>query len=153
VYCYAYGGKMPEQISQKNADLTDDRPDNLRPVTTSQRRMSSQGKLGRDLPKGVSEQNKQCNRPFYARIKSDGKQRYLGSFETVEEAEAAYDAAAKNLFGEYARPNNYQAGRQKSLRSQEISKTLTLRRRRRLASSPSLIHRVEQNPTSQTRWG
>jgi hypothetical protein len=71
--------------------------------------MSSQGKLGRDLPKGISEQNKNCNRPFYARIKMDGKQRYLGSFETVEEAEAAYDAAAKNLFGEYARPNNYQA--------------------------------------------
>ena len=92
--------------------LPDDRPDNLRPVTTSQRRMSSQGKLGRDLPKGVSEQNKKCNRPFYARIKLGVKRHYVGSFETVEEAEAAYDAAAKNLFGEYARPNNYQAGRQ-----------------------------------------
>jgi hypothetical protein len=106
VFLYAYG-RMPEQISHKNGDITDDRPENLREVTTSQRSMSKvAGRLGRDLPKGVTQQSRKSNTPFYARIKVDGKSLYLGSFETVEEAAAAYDAAATNLFGEFARPNS-----------------------------------------------
>ena len=64
------------------------------------------GRLGRDLPKGVTQKSRKSNTPFYARIKVDGKSLYLGSFETVEEAAAAYDAAATNLFGEFARPNS-----------------------------------------------
>jgi hypothetical protein len=61
--------------------------------------MGKRRKLGRNLPKGVSQQNA-GSKLFYARIKLGGKQRYLGSFETVEEAATAYDAAARELFGE-----------------------------------------------------
>jgi hypothetical protein len=104
VYLYVHG-KMPEQISHKNGILTDDRTTNLRPVTISQRQMGKRGKLGRDLPKGVCQQSR-GSKLFYARIKIGGKQYYLGSFETAEEAAEAYDGAAKNLFGEYARLNN-----------------------------------------------
>jgi hypothetical protein len=102
VFLYVYG-RMPEQINHKNGILTDDRPENLREVTTSQRSMNKiAGRLGRDLPKGVS-QKKSGFTPFYARIKANGKSFYLGSFATPDEVAAAYEAAAKNLFGEFAR--------------------------------------------------
>ena len=102
VFLYVYG-RMPEQINHKNGILTDDRPENLREVTTSQRSMNKiAGRLGRDLPKGVNQQ-KSGFTPFYARIKANGKSFYLGSFATPDEAAAAYEAAAKNLFGEFAR--------------------------------------------------
>jgi hypothetical protein len=35
----------------------------------------------------------------------DGKQKYLGSFNEERDAAAAYDRAAKELFGDYARLN------------------------------------------------
>jgi hypothetical protein len=108
VYLYVHG-RIPEQINHKNGILSDDRPENLREVTTSQRSMSKiAGRLGRDLPKGVSQHKWVKTNPFYARIKANGKTVHLGYFATPEEAAAAYDAAAKNLFGKFARPNNLQ---------------------------------------------
>jgi hypothetical protein len=108
VYLYVHG-RIPEQINHKNGILSDDRPENLREVTASQRNMSKiAGRLGRDLPKGVSQHKWVKTNPFYARIKANGKTVHLGYFATPEEAAAAYDAAAKNLFGKFARPNNLQ---------------------------------------------
>ncbi len=40
---------------------------------------------------------------FVAQIRSDRKKYYLGQFDTIPEAKAAYDAAAKRLHGAFAR--------------------------------------------------
>jgi hypothetical protein len=105
VYLYAHGGKLPDQVNHINNDPTDDRPNNLRAATVSQRNRARKGKLGKDLPKGVTQQSRECNKPFYARIFYGEKRWFLGSYETVEEAAAAYNIAANELFGEYARLN------------------------------------------------
>lgn len=41
---------------------------------------------------------------FSAKIKKDGKSHYLGTFKTIEEAKAAYDAAGRILHGEFFCP-------------------------------------------------
>jgi hypothetical protein len=50
----------------------------------------------RELPRGVSILNKK----FRARIAHE----HLGTYDTPEEASEAYEAAAKELFGEFYRP-------------------------------------------------
>lgn len=55
------------------------------------------------LFKGVYLNKK--NGLWVARCGGRDRNRWLGSFATQEEAARAYDAAAKELYGEFARPN------------------------------------------------
>jgi hypothetical protein len=104
---YAYllmtGAWPPDgyEIDHKNGDRSDNRWDNLRLVTRAQNRMNSRGNIGRDLPKGVTRNNR--GKPFAAGISIDGRMTHIGSFATAEEASAAYETAARKHFGEYAR--------------------------------------------------
>lgn len=45
------------------------------------------------------------NEKWQARISIEGKKIHLGHFTNVEDAARAYDNAAKNIYGEYARTN------------------------------------------------
>lgn len=75
-----------------NGDGLDNRRANLRAVTNSIN-LANQTRRTRnrvhDLPMGVSP----SRRKFLARIGIDGHQRHLGTFDTPEEASAAYQAA------------------------------------------------------------
>jgi hypothetical protein len=82
---------------------------NLRWVTRSENMMNSRGRLSfagstpSSKYKGVSFHKGRGK--WRVSIKADGKQQHLGLFSSELEAARAYDAAALEMFGEYARLN------------------------------------------------
>jgi AP2 domain. len=91
-------------VDHVNGDGLDNRRTNLRVTTQAQNcantRRRSNNKSGF---KGVSW--KANSRAWVAQIKRGDKSHHLGLFSDPEEAARAYDAAAVELFGEYARTN------------------------------------------------
>ena len=90
-------GKWPKlEINFINHNPSDTRWANLREMTPSQRRRRARrtNKLG---VKGVWKT--QTGR-YVAEIKGAGKRTYIGVFDSIEEAGAAYAKVAKRSFGE-----------------------------------------------------
>lgn len=87
-----------------NGDGLDNRRANLRPANRTQNaanvRMHHDNHTG---AKGV-HLCKTTGR-YRAQIREAGARRHLGRFDTLEEAARAYDAAAREAFGEFARTN------------------------------------------------
>jgi hypothetical protein len=87
-----------------NGNGLDNRRCNLRVVTKRQnQRNKSVARTSRSGYKGVSW-HKRTGR-WRADIKLESGQKWLGVYATPEEAARAYDRAARERFGEYARPN------------------------------------------------
>lgn len=96
-------GQWPDGlIDHKNLNTTDNRWENLRIATPTQNNancaLTSRNTTGL---KGVTWHKKCCR--WQASIKENGKNHYLGLFDTAEAAHAAYAAAAEQRFGEFAR--------------------------------------------------
>lgn len=99
-------GKWPlTPLDHINGSRSDNRIENLRACSASQnqhnRKVNTENRFGL---KGVlpgSTSGRYC-----ARIRHDGKQTHLGTFNSPGLAAHAYDAAASNLFKEFAKPNH-----------------------------------------------
>lgn len=89
-------------VDHINGDKLDNRRENLRLVTPRQNCLNRSANKGRKY-KGVYKNHKAAT--YTARINADGKSRYLGSFRDPIDAAKAYDEAAKEYFGDYARLN------------------------------------------------
>jgi hypothetical protein len=92
-------GEWASQLDHENRDPLDDRIENLRPATNSQNSANS-SKCGPSGYKGVSFDSRA--KKWRAAIKPNGTNRFLGYFADPAEAHAAYVAAAKEAFGEFA---------------------------------------------------
>ena len=87
-----------------NGNGLDNRRSNLREATPAQNGQNRRRGLdNRSGFKGVSWNAR--DRKWQAHIRVNGPQRSLGYYETAEEAAQAYDAAARDLHGEYAALN------------------------------------------------
>jgi hypothetical protein len=87
-----------------NGNRLDNRLINLRICNTPENQHNSKlRKSNTSGYKGVSWH--QQNKKWLAQITNNYKNTYLGCFDTPEKAAHAYDKAAKELFGEFARLN------------------------------------------------
>lgn len=90
------------KLDHINGDGTDCRKENLRPCTTSQNNANRRARIGPSGFRGV----RGCSPGRWcAQIKHHHRVHRLGTFPTAEEAARAYDTAAVEHFGEFARLN------------------------------------------------
>lgn len=100
---FHHTGELPPLIDHANAVSSDNRFCNLRPATPSQNQANRRATkpLRSSAFKGVTRAGP--NR-FVAKIVIRGKTKHLGSFRDELAACAAYEIAAVEAFGEFARP-------------------------------------------------
>lgn len=106
-----FKGSMPRAIMKPdkgvyvdhvNGNPLDNRRENLRLCSPAQNSRNRKG-YGKHPYKGIL--TVKDSKKFFAQISKDGKKYALGGYSSIEDAALAYDKAAKELFGEYARLN------------------------------------------------
>lgn len=90
-----------EEIDHKDGNRLNNRIDNLRPCTKRQNQQNRSAVCGRSKFKGV-RRDRGCWR---AEIKVDGRKMHIGVYPTDRLAAQAYDEAAREHFGEFAKTN------------------------------------------------
>jgi len=98
-------GKITDHI---NCNRLDNRKANLRLATDTQNNQNKNSRRGSSKYKGVcflKTKKWPLKKPWLSYITCNKKRKYLGYYATEEEAAHVYDKAAKELFGEFAKPN------------------------------------------------
>ena len=91
--------KTDKHVDHRNNDRLDNQRHNLRPATQHQNNMhTSIRKRNKTGFKGVFFRKDRIKRPYMAKVAGV----FLGNYATPEEAAEAYNAKARELFGEFA---------------------------------------------------
>jgi hypothetical protein len=94
-------GHVPEMIDHIDRDKTNNRIENLRPATVSQNVCNREAPANSTSGiKGVRFHKR--DKKWLAYTKISGKQKHVGTFESMDAAAIAATAARKELHGEYA---------------------------------------------------
>lgn len=89
------------EVDHINGDRSDNRLVNLRLATRGQNQINWVRRKSSGLPVGVTFKNDSKSKPYVAKIKRGGINKYLGRFATPEEASAAFREAAALIDSEY----------------------------------------------------
>jgi hypothetical protein len=101
-WLYVYGEPVPQYVDHENRNRSDNRIANLREATNSQNLSNSIArKTSKSGIKGVTWAPDR--KKWLAKICVNYKAKKLGYFATAEEAAQAYETAAREAFGEFAR--------------------------------------------------
>jgi hypothetical protein len=94
-------------VDHINGDTLDNRKSNLRICTKLQNQYNQKKHKGKrhSRYKGVTFRKNLKSKPWEAFVYKDGKSKRLGYFATEKEAALAYNNAAKDAYGEFARLN------------------------------------------------
>jgi hypothetical protein len=103
VFQLFYGYK-PIGVDHINGNRLDNRPCNLREATASQNSANSKSRKG-STSKYLGVCWSKNHGKWIACITTNGKTHHIGLFESEIEAAIAYNKAAKNTHGVFARPN------------------------------------------------
>ena len=102
VYLYHHG-YLPKFVDHINGNRVDNRIENLRDCSSSENNQNRIKKIATSKWYGVCWAKKE-NR-WKAQIQVNHTNKHIGYFATEDEAARAYNRAAKNSFGEFARIN------------------------------------------------
>jgi len=100
IWIYVYGS-IPNQIDHINGIRDDNRLCNLREVTHQQNMMNQAKRSSNKTYKGIYLSSNK--KKWVAEICFNYKRKYLGTFDTPEQASEVYNNAAKEIFKEFAR--------------------------------------------------
>lgn len=96
-WIYIHGVQPPHDVDHIDAVRDNNAINNLRLATRTQNLQRKAVKSG-PLPRGVARNHSR----FLAQITVNGQFKYLGTYDTPEQAHAVYVAAARDNFGEFS---------------------------------------------------
>ena len=99
---YTYG-EWPDEIDHKDGDSSNNAVDNLRECTRSQNNFNAERATGASGLKGAYLDHRVQR--WYSKIQLDGQVKWLGHFDTAQEANEAFMAAVNKYHGEFAYHN------------------------------------------------